>query len=568
MHNMKRSVFSLLALLLPCLALAHDFIVDGICYNITSEADKTCEVTFNSDEPRPDGIYYKFYKDVVFVPEKVNYSGKEYTVTAIGMDAFRHNDELLSVVMPKTIVSIGHEAFANCPKLNSLTIPENVRDLKNSAFMGLPSLEHLAVDEKNEFFDSREGCNAIIKTHTNTLYVACKSTVIPDDVKVIASHAFMSLIFVLVPEEPLELVIPKSVEVIESQAFAGCRPLKKITFSEGLKSIGYWAFNATLLESVVIPASVNDIDPRAFNRCDSLKVIKVKKGNKVYDSRKRCNAIIESESDKLVLGCNESSIPCNVKIIGADAFAECTIKEVKFPASLELIESNAFRGCKELKKVVVPGNVKVIESGAFSDCSIKEVIIEDGVEKIGSGAFYDCSKLKSVTLPVSLEKIGEYRFESLFNGCRELERVRLGNDNETYYCNGNVLLEKETRTVIDGWGIDNCYVGNGYVRWKAKKIGQRAFEGHELLAKVTLPETLEEIEARAFYDCKSLRLIECKTLVPPVLGEDVFTVRIHDNTLPLQERTVVVVPKGTLDAYRNAPGWKEFKHIRENELSF
>lgn len=568
MHNMKRSVFSLLALLLPCLALAHDFIVDGICYNVVSEEDKCCEVTFKADEPRPDGVYYKFYKDVVFVPEKVNHNGKEYTVTAIGMDAFRHNDELLSVVMPKTIVSIGHDAFANCPKLKSLTIPENVRDLKNSAFMILPSLEHLAVDEKNEFFDSREGCNAIIKTHTNTLYVACKSTVIPDDVKVIASHAFMSLIFAPVPEEPLELVIPKSVEVIESQAFAGCRSFKKITFSEGLKSIGYWAFNATLLESVVIPASVNDIDPRAFNRCDSLKVIKVKKGNKVYDSRKGCNAIIESESDKLVLGCNESSIPSDVKIIGADAFAECTIKEVKFPASLEMIESNAFRGCKELKKVVVPGNVKVIESAAFCWSNIEEVIVEDGVEKIGSGAFSDCKKLKNVTLPISLEKIGEYYYASLFSGCRELERVMLGNDNETYSCNGNVLLEKETRTVIDGWGIDNCYVGNGYVRLKAKKIGRQAFMRHELLAKVTLPETLEEIETRAFYDCKSLRLIECKAQVPPVLGKDVFTVSIHDNTLPLQERTVVVVPKGTLEAYRNAPGWKEFKHIIEKEFLY
>ena len=49
-NNMKRSFFSLLALLLPCLALAHDFIVDGICYNVVSEEDKCCEVTFNSDE--------------------------------------------------------------------------------------------------------------------------------------------------------------------------------------------------------------------------------------------------------------------------------------------------------------------------------------------------------------------------------------------------------------------------------------------------------------------------------------------------------------------------------------
>lgn len=563
---MKRSVFSLLALLLPCLTLAHDFIVDGICYNITSEADKTCEVTFKADEPRPNG-YYKFYKDVVFVPESVSYGGKEYTVIAIGERAFELNEDLLSVVMPKTIVSIGHDAFASCPKLKSLTIPENVRDLQNFSFRGLPSLESLVVDEKNEFFDSREGCNAIIKTHSNALYVGCKNTVVPDGVKVIANGAFMTC-FGGRDIEPFEITIPKSVEVIDHQAFAGCLPLKAVHFSEGLKKIGGSAFIGTPIKRVVIPASVTEIEPGAFAACDSLKVIKVKRGNKVYDSRKGCNAIIESETGRLIVSCTATEIPEGVKIIATNAFTKSAIKEVKFPASLELIEFSAFFDCRELKKIVVPGNVKVIESAAFNYSSIEEVIIEDGVEKIGSGAFSGCEKLKSVTLPVSLEKIGEYRFESLFSGCRELERVRLGNDNETYYCNGSVLLDKETRTVIDGWGIDRCYVGNGFVRLKAKKIGRRAFEGHELLAKVTLPETLEEIETRAFYECKSLRLIECKAQVPPVLGKDVFTVSIHDNTLPLQERTVVVVPKGTLEAYRNAPGWKEFKHIREKEFLY
>ena len=95
---MKRNfIFSLLAVLLPCCVSAHDFIVDGVCYNITSEEEKTVEVTFNSDE-QPENVYRKFYKDVVFVPEKVNYDGKEYTVTAIGESAFGSNDELLSVV--------------------------------------------------------------------------------------------------------------------------------------------------------------------------------------------------------------------------------------------------------------------------------------------------------------------------------------------------------------------------------------------------------------------------------------------------------------------------------------
>ena len=567
---MKRNfVFSLLAVLLPYCVSAHDFIVDGVCYNITSEEEKTVEVTFNSDE-QPENVYRKFYKDVVFVPEKVNHDGKEYAVTAIGEKAFELNDELLSVAMPKSIVYIGHDAFANCPKLKSLTIPENVKDFQNFSFRGLPSLENLSVDEKNEFFDSREGCNAIIKTNSNTLYLGCKTTVIPDGVKVIANGAFMTC-WGGYDMEPFEITIPKSVEVIDHQAFAGCLPLKAVHFSEGLKKIGGSSFIGTPIERVVIPASVTEIEPGAFAACDSLKVIKVKRGNKVYDSRKGCNAIIESESDKLVLGCSVSSVPEGVKIIGSDAFAKCAIKEVKFPSSVEVIESGAFWDCRELKKVVVPGNVKVIESSAFSASGIEEVIVEDGVEKIGEEAFSHCTRLKRATLPVTFGRIESYySHNGLFGGCRELEWVSLGNENETYYCNGSVLLEKETRTVIDGWGIDQCYVGNGFVRLKAKKIGRRAFEGHELLAEVTLPETLEEIDERAFYGCKALRLIVCRAQVPPLLADDAFATSksMHDHTLPLHERAVLLVPQGTLDAYRNAPGWKEFKHIKENNRSF
>lgn len=567
---MKRILLvCLLAILLPCYALAHDFIVDGICYNITSEEEKTVEVTFNSDE-KPKNVYRNFYKDVVFVPEKVNHDGKEYTVTAIGENAFELNDELLSVVMPKTIVSIGHDALSNCPKLKSLTIPESVKDFQNFSFRGLPSLEHLAVDENNESFDSREGCNAIIKTNSNTLYLGCKTTVIPDGVKVIADGAFMTC-FGGRDVEPFEMTIPKSVEVIEHQAFIGCAPLVAVHLSEGLKKIGRSAFGGTSIKRVVIPASVTEIDSGAFAACDSLKVIKVKRGNKVYDSRKKCNAIIESKSDKLILGCSVSSVPEGVKIIGSDAFADSKIKEVEFPSSLEVIGHYAFMGCRELKRVVVPGNVKEIESMAFWNCGIEEIIVEDGVEKIGENAFLSCKRLKRATLPVTFGRIESYySHNGFFGGCRELEWVSLGNDNETYYCNGSVLLEKETRTVVDGWGIDQCYVGNGLVRLKAKRIGRRAFEGHELLVQVTLPETLEEIDERAFYGCKALRLIECKAQVPPLLADDAFATskRMHDHTLPLHERAVLLVPKGTLEAYRNAPGWKDFKHIKETDSSF
>ena len=72
---MKKNILvCLLALWLPCLAVAHDFEVDGIYYNITSEEKKTVEVTSPSDKRIVDAGY-KSYKDVVFIPEIVNYDG-------------------------------------------------------------------------------------------------------------------------------------------------------------------------------------------------------------------------------------------------------------------------------------------------------------------------------------------------------------------------------------------------------------------------------------------------------------------------------------------------------------
>ena len=105
---MKRCSLMLCAmmLLIPFKGMAHDFMVDSICYNVTSEKDMTCEVTFSSDKI-VNNTYKSFYKDIVVIPEKVTYDGKEYTVTAIGENAFNNDDELLSVLLPSTIESIG-----------------------------------------------------------------------------------------------------------------------------------------------------------------------------------------------------------------------------------------------------------------------------------------------------------------------------------------------------------------------------------------------------------------------------------------------------------------------------
>lgn len=557
---MKRNILvCLLALLLPCLAVAHDFEVDGIYYNITSEEKKTVEVTDPSDKKVVDGGY-KFYKDVVFIPEKVSYDGKEYTVTAIGERAFEYNYELLSVVMSNTIRSIKEFAFNGCINLKSLTISSEVSEIGDYAFMGLSSLEHLAVDCQNKTFDSRGDCNAIIRTRTNTLLVGCKATVIPDGVEVIAGNAFISCQDSSI--EPFELNFPPSVEIIEPFAFNCCYPLSAVTFSEGLRRIGRWAFIGTSIECLEIPASVTEIDEQAFISCDSLKVIKVRKGNKVYDSRKGCNAIIESATGRLLRGSEGTTIvPDGVKVISSCAFYGSKIKKIKLPSSLEAIERGAFMCCKELKKLVIPGSVRRIHYEILMDSGVEELVVENGVENIPQSAFYGCQKLRYVSLPESLKEFG--RYGAVFVDCPELVRVDVDKDNEYYYSNGQVLVDKRTKTIIDGWGTEICNAVDFPKELLPTRIGDNAFRKHSLLRYVILPATIESVGDGAFSGCKSLRQLNCHAVVPPVLGKDVFKLDEVNGIVitPLQEMLNVYVPDEAYEAYRNASGWKDFKDI-------
>lgn len=557
---MKRNILvCLLALLLPCLAVAHDFEIDGIYYNITSEEKKTVEVTDPSDKKVVDGGY-KFYKDVVFIPEKVSYGGKEYTVTAIGERAFEYNYELLSIVMPNTIRSIKEFAFNGCINLKSLTISSEVSEIGDYAFMGLRSLEHLAVDCHNKTFDSRGDCNAIIRTMTNTLLVGCKATVIPDGVEVIAGNAFISCQDSSI--EPFELNFPPSVEIIEPFAFNCCYPLSAVTFSEGLRRIGRWAFMGTSIECLEIPASVTEIDEQAFISCDSLKVIKVRKGNNVYDSRKGCNAIIESATGRLFRGSEGTTIvPDGVKVISSCAFYGSKIKKIKLPSSLEAIERGAFMCCKELKKLVIPGSVRRIHYEILMDSGVEELVVENGVENIPQSAFYGCQKLRYVSLPESLKEFG--RYGAVFVDCPELVRVDVDKDNEYYYSNGQVLVDKRTKTIIDGWGTEICNAVDFPKELLPTRIGDNAFRKHSLLRYVILPATIESVGDGAFSGCKSLRQLNCHAVVPPVLGKDVFKLDEVNGIVitPLQEMLNVYVPDEAYEAYRNAPGWKDFKDI-------
>ena len=236
------------------------------------------------------------------------------SVTTIGERAFQSCSGLTSVTIPNSVTTIGDFAFQNCTSLASVTIGNSVTRIGGRAFSNCTSLTFLNVERGNTKYDSRNNCNAIIETATNTLIQGCVETVIPSSIP----------------------------------------------------SIGYYAFEGSNLTSVTIPKFVTTIGKYAFASCTSLKTIQVEGGNTVYDSRNNCNAIIETASNTIIQGCMTTVIPNSITTIVDGAFYGCEgLTSVKIPNSVTSIGNQAFYGCHLISVISKMENPCSIDGACF-----------------------------------------------------------------------------------------------------------------------------------------------------------------------------------------------------------
>ena len=191
------------------------------------------------------------------------------SVTSIGIDAFNMCTSLTSVTIPNSVISIGERAFSSCSSLTSVTIPNSVTSIGTGAFTGCRGLTSIVVENENMVYDSRNNCNAIINTATNTLIAGCKNTIIPNSVTSIEAYAFAGCGLTSV-------TIPNSVTSIGDHAFTGCSGLTSVTIPNSVTSIGAYAFeHCTGLTSVTIPNSVTSIGGWAFSGCSGLTSVTI-----------------------------------------------------------------------------------------------------------------------------------------------------------------------------------------------------------------------------------------------------------------------------------------------------
>lgn len=174
---------------------------------------------------------------------------------------------IASMNLPQGVKSIGSVSYAQNPNMTAVFIPQSVTSISElNPFCYNTQLTQMVVEDGNKVYDSRNNCNGIIETKTNTLVAGCKATLIPASVTAIGRSSFNHC------TELTEAVLPATLRSIGKYAYLGCTGLRSFYFPSTMTVMADSVFwQATNLDSIVTMAQrpfvidESDFEPSVYD---------------------------------------------------------------------------------------------------------------------------------------------------------------------------------------------------------------------------------------------------------------------------------------------------------------
>ena len=561
-----RKLFSLFVVLIATTSLwAYHFQSGDLYYNITSSsAPYAVEVTSKSSSyPYNDGVMFTS----VTIPQNVTYNGTNYSVT-----------------------SIGESAFCFCRSLTSITIPNSVTSIGVSVFAWCSGLTTIVVGNGNTAYDSRNNCNAIIETATNTLIAGCQNTIIPNSVTSIGKSAFLRC------ESLTSITIPNSVTSIGEFAFDECKSLTSVTMQSTTPPVvADDVFRRISSKAVLyIPdladrlAYENTLGQYFSKIVGGRELFSYKITIKFYENRGSVEFLQQPDWDKpaivkatpksgYVFGCWDDGEIDNPRTINVTS--DTTMWVYFAPTSGECGDNLTWKYsnhtltisgtgdmwdftatevpwgdlCGQIHNISLPTGITSIANNAFFACTeISSIILPSSLKKIGRSAFIFCKKLTSITIPDKVTTIGNGAFES----CENLQHISIGRAvtdiGHSNYGKNDVFRNCTNLTSVE-WNARECQDFDSYERTLfghiASQITSFTF-GKDVqyipqylcydlknITSVTIPNRVTAIASFAFEYCSSLSNL---TIGGSVEEIGMFTFASCDNL------TNVTIPDGVI----------------------
>lgn len=446
--------------------------IQGLTYILYM--DHTATVA-NYDNSTPDGV--------IDIPDTVTKDNIDYTVTAIGNNAFESLN-VSSVFIPATVTSIGPFAFRFCKFLATVTFAEDsqLKSIGLGAFYG-----------------------------TTSAHPRFTEIQIPDSVETISTNAFHNC------QDLESITLPASLKTIESSAFSSCRKLSEIRLPTSLKAIQSYVFDdCSSLETVFYDGSlaqwsqINTSNGFLGYSCPSLvmgdytaQFISVKDENDPDPPPKTVTITKYTGTEStVILPSTINSWP--VTKIGEDALKDnTTITSVTIPASVTEIGSNAFAGCTNLTIVNYAGDWSnlTIQSG--------NPAVEDAAKDAANEQLFDFEFILNNTAVV----VTNYKYKGTAADVTIPSRYK-GKpvtmiDHAAFYNSvvTSVTIPDSVTSIRDSAFVFCSQLTNISIPNSVTAIGSFAFDGCTKLESITLPSSLSTIQSYAFYNCGNLKTI-------------------------------------------------------------